>query len=883
METQRHFSHARWALIVILSAAALAPSTNNAAPADVILRAASATVIRGAWSVVADTSAAGGSRMANPNANAPKPSSAASAPASFFELTFPADAGVPYRLWIRGRAQGNSYDNDSVFVQFSDSVTSSGAATWRIGTTSATSYILEDCSGCNVQGWGWNDNGYGAGVLGPLVYFASSGTHTIRLQVREDGLSIDQIVLSPGTYLTTAPGATKNDTTILTGGGGPPPIVLVTEPYLQQVTDGSAIVVWASREPGPARVRAAGRNIDAVTTAFPAAQTGLGYDVYQHVATVDGLSPGTTYTYDVFVGSVDVNAGTDAFRTAPPTGTGSASFVIFGDSGTGSPEQRALAAIMAGDTFDLMLHAGDVAYGNSGGTGDATHATLQSWFFDIYRDILRRRPMFPSMGNHDSRASNNWGRAYLDRFVLPEQGGDGAYPDHAERYYSFDYGPVHFVAVDTERAFQDPARRAAQLAWLDSDLAATGQPWKVVYFHRAPYSSGLGHGSDLLVRSTLMPIFQRHGVHLVLSSHEHNYERIIPWREGSNLAERAIVNVVSGGGGGPLYDVGRAEWTAAARKAHHYVRVGISSCTATFHAIDRSGATVDRYVFDRCAQALDTAPPSVSITSPAAGATVSGTVTVDAAASDDVRVEKVDLYVDGAFAGSDAEAPYAFSWNTASAGGGGHTLEARAYDINGRRATATRSVTVSAAGASPDIVLRASDLEAAQLHGDWSVVSDATAADGVRLWSPNRGLKLTAAAAPGSYVDVTFTAQAGVPYHLWLRLKADSNSYENDSVSVQFSGTITSTGAAIYRIGTTSALSIILEEGSGAGVRQWGWNDNGYGTLGAPLTFATSGAQTIRIQIREDGASVDQIVLSPSRFFSNSPGALKDDTTVVAR
>jgi hypothetical protein len=66
-----------------------------------------------------------------------------------------------------------------------------------------------------VAGWGWEDNGYGAGVLGPLIYFATSGPQTVRIQTREDGLSIDQIVLSPGTYLSSAPGAAKNDTTIV--------------------------------------------------------------------------------------------------------------------------------------------------------------------------------------------------------------------------------------------------------------------------------------------------------------------------------------------------------------------------------------------------------------------------------------------------------------------------------------------------------------------------------------------------------------------------------------------------------------------------------------------------------------------------------------------
>src|SRR4029079_10133183 len=98
-------------------------------------------------------------------------------------------------------------------LQFSDSVNASGTPTWRIGTTSATAVSLEACTGCGAQGGGWNDIGYG--TAGTLVACAASGTHTIRIQQREDGLSIDQIVLSPATFLTSAPGANKNDHTIL--------------------------------------------------------------------------------------------------------------------------------------------------------------------------------------------------------------------------------------------------------------------------------------------------------------------------------------------------------------------------------------------------------------------------------------------------------------------------------------------------------------------------------------------------------------------------------------------------------------------------------------------------------------------------------------------
>jgi hypothetical protein len=113
------------------------------------------------------------------------------------------------------KADGDQWSSDSVHLQFSDSVNPAGAAAWRIGTTDSTSVNLEDCSGCGLSGWGWQDNGYGAGVLGPLVSFATSGTHAIRIQARDDGASIDQIVLSPDRYLNSSPGALKNDTTIL--------------------------------------------------------------------------------------------------------------------------------------------------------------------------------------------------------------------------------------------------------------------------------------------------------------------------------------------------------------------------------------------------------------------------------------------------------------------------------------------------------------------------------------------------------------------------------------------------------------------------------------------------------------------------------------------
>ena len=481
------------------------------AASDVVLYAGKATA-NGAWQAEVDASAAGGLKMRHPDAGAAKVTTASASPSNYFEMTFTAEAGIPYRLWLRGRADANYWPNDSAFVQFSGSVTSTGAPVWRIGTTSATEVSLEECSSCGVSNWGWQDNGWGAGVLGPEVYFAATGKQTIRIQTREDGFAIDQIVLSPSTYLTMPPGPNKNDATI-----------------------------------------------------------------------------------------------------------------------------------------------------------------------------------------------------------LPEQGGSGT-------------------------------------------------------------------------------------------------------------------------------------------------------------AVPPAG---------------DTTAPTAQITSPSSGATVSGTTNVAVTASDNVSVARVELLLDGVVAATDSAAPYQFAWDTTGATNGTHTLQARAVDSAGNNGVSSIvTVTVNnTVAASEEIVLWASDATATA--GAWRLVADSTAAAGLRMHHPDAGAaKITAAAAaPANYFEVTFNAVAGKPYRIWIRGKADNNYWANDSVFLQFSGSTTSGGTATWRIGTTSAAEVNLEECSGCGVANWGWQDNGWGAgvLGPLVYFNTTGPQTLRIQTREDGFSIDQIVLSPSQYLSAPPGANKNDATILGK
>ena len=184
----------------------LSLTATASAQSDILLAAGSASAQAGGWSVVSDSGAFQGAKIRHPDSSAAKVLTAAASPTDYFELTFSVIAGVPYHLWVHGRADGDDWDNDSVYVQFSGSVTASGVEIFRIGTDSATTVNLEECKGCGLKKrWAWQDNGWGRGVLGPHIYFAESGTQTLRVQTREDGLSIDQILLSPSNYLTSRP------------------------------------------------------------------------------------------------------------------------------------------------------------------------------------------------------------------------------------------------------------------------------------------------------------------------------------------------------------------------------------------------------------------------------------------------------------------------------------------------------------------------------------------------------------------------------------------------------------------------------------------------------------------------------------------------------
>ena len=350
-------------------------------------------------------------------------------------------------------------------------------------------------------------------------------------------------------------------------GGAKPPL---RGPYVQNVSASSAIIAWGSDQldVGVAEYgetpQLGHREIDARVDRH-------------HAVTLTGLDPGTTYHYRV-TGAVGESWEEGQFRTAPAgDGLGFAVAVI-GDSGDGGKSQLAVARLLERLEPDLVLHTGDVVYPS----GQDRHYDRR--FFVPYRKLIKGVPVFPVLGNHDVERAN--GAAYLKNFHLPHNN-----PSSTRRYYSFDWGNAHFAALDSELYHDDGGGgKEEQKAWLDLDLAATRKPWRFVSLHRPLYSSSK-HGGDEEIRKDLEPVLVRHGVDVVFSGHDHDYERTKPID--------GVTHVVTGGGGKKLYPAGRSEWTAFSKSAHHAVLLRIDGDRLSLEAIKPDGTVIDRLELGR--------------------------------------------------------------------------------------------------------------------------------------------------------------------------------------------------------------------------------------------------------------------------------------------
>ncbi len=204
------------------AAAAAPPMTGSASATDIVIDASdiSQAALSGSWTLAHAEDCADGVKLvargdgaavsdAVPATNAiqnPLPT-----PNDYFDVSFSASSGTPYRLWLRLRSGRRAPASDGVWVQFSDALVD-GKPAYRVGTDTALLVTEQPCSGCVLSGWGWHDSSWSLSQPS-IVTFAGDGPHTLRIQAAAAGVEIDQIVLSPRTYLNGPPGPALDDVT----------------------------------------------------------------------------------------------------------------------------------------------------------------------------------------------------------------------------------------------------------------------------------------------------------------------------------------------------------------------------------------------------------------------------------------------------------------------------------------------------------------------------------------------------------------------------------------------------------------------------------------------------------------------------------------------
>lgn len=349
-------------------------------------------------------------------------------------------------------------------------------------------------------------------------------------------------------------------------------------PYLQLTKQTSTLVLWRTETDTDSVIEWGDTPALGRVAGDPSARR------KDHEVELTGLTAGGTYYYRVSSGGQPVTAR-ERFEAAPPSNAAGFTFLAFGDSGTMSREQMAVAARMATEDADVIIHTGDVIY-PYGALGNPV-GEYNDRFFKPYEAFLGRTPMFPVIGNHDLIAL--LGQPFKQAFQLPDNGSSIA----RELYFSFEWGDAKFIALETTGLFLIPL--GDHMRWLQNEIQNNTKKWLFVYMHVPLYSCG-SHGNNVILQQVLEPLFENGKVDLVLTGHDHNYERTKPIKQfNQDPAYPGLVHVLTGGGGAGTRGISPNSRTAVAQSIHHYMRFRVQGDTLTGEAIDLNGATIDTF------------------------------------------------------------------------------------------------------------------------------------------------------------------------------------------------------------------------------------------------------------------------------------------------
>lgn len=322
-------------------------------------------------------------------------------------------------------------------------------------------------------------------------------------------------------------------------------------PYLT-LSDNSTLVINWRAEDGPEKVYYDNANYYLENNRLREKVAGHQEEkeVFRH-ASLTELKPGTNYVYRI--GRSPEQYGLNYFES-PESNPEEFTFFVYGDTRTCPVRHRLVASEMSVDPLNpaFIAHTGDLV----------ESPVSPNWadFFWAIEPFSKSIPLVPVLGNHEENDDS-----YYDGFALPSGGGD-----YGEQWYSFEYGKVNFIVLDSNANLIGLNSFLKEKNWLKKELKNQTRPFTVVLFHHPIFSSEYPNGRDAGLENSWGSLFEKYGVDLVFNGHVHSYER---------LEKGGVTYIVTGGGGAPTGTLqSRFEFSKKARgDSLHYVRVRVKN------------------------------------------------------------------------------------------------------------------------------------------------------------------------------------------------------------------------------------------------------------------------------------------------------------------
>ncbi|MGC8755767.1 MAG: purple acid phosphatase family protein [bacterium] len=343
------------------------------------------------------------------------------------------------------------------------------------------------------------------------------------------------------------------------------------------------------------------------TTAYTMSTIGTSFNVYgvtatntsyvqvvqHHVVELQGLSPLTTYHYQV--GGAGQFSPDYYFTTGPSTGSTNPTFnfIVCGDSrgsslgsyGGINPSLSTFAQTLFEQHPAFIIFSGDAV-----STGK-----IDEWddWFSAMSAVSPYVVIMPVDGNHEEYSPD-----FYSQFALPLANGRTTKDLSAEKgvYYSFNYGNAHFTILDDQSLYGVPVQ-TDELTWLKNDLQSTHTVWRFVANHEPEFSAGGRHGSNTLLQQYWVPVFMNNHVDMVFNGHNHFYERTYPLDEMGNPVPQGsgVIYIIAGSIGAPLYDPSQASFVAYEEKTYNYAIIHVAGNTISMDAYRLSDVPSNNY------------------------------------------------------------------------------------------------------------------------------------------------------------------------------------------------------------------------------------------------------------------------------------------------